>query len=94
MKLLITSPTVAPSLDGAQHLGLNTLVDLDAASAHGIVAAGRGLYLDAKDDPTTRGNAPGRNTASEAQVSAVRDALKAAGKAGDKAADKGTKPEA
>lgn len=80
MKLLITSPTVAPSLDGPQHLVRNSLADLEPAAAHGIVTAGRGLYIDPKDDPTTRGNAPGRNTASDAQVQAVRDALKAASK--------------
>lgn len=82
MKILITSDTVAPSIDGPQHLGRNTLADLEGTSAHGIVNAGRGLYIDPKDDPTTRGNAAGRYTASEAQVQAVRDAMKAAAKGG------------
>ena len=86
MKILITAPTVAPSLDGTQHLPRNTLADLEQSAAHAIVAAGRGLYIEPKDDPTTRGNAPGRNTASETQVQAVREALKAAAKAA-KAAD-------
>lgn len=76
MKLLITSDCAVPSMDGPQHLPANSFVELETASAHAVVAAGRALYIDPKDDP-------GRtkpNTASEARVAAVRAALDRADK--------------
>lgn len=76
MKLLITHNTITPSMDGPTHLPGNSLADVERDNAQALVQAGKALYIDAKDDPTTRGNAPGRWTASEAQVAAVRDALR------------------
>ena len=78
MKILITGDTFAPSLDGPTFLPVNTIADMDADSAKRIAQAGRGLFIDAKDDPTKRGNTPGVFTASEAQIKAASDAAKAA----------------
>ena len=77
MKILITQNTFAPSMDGATFLPAGSFAELEADSAKGIVVAGKGLYVDGKDDPTRRGNAAGQYTATEQQVSAVRDALAA-----------------
>jgi len=76
MKLIVTQDTFAPSMDGPTFLPANSLVELETASARGVVEAGKGLYIEPKDDPTTRGNAPGRWTASAEQVAAIRAALK------------------
>ncbi len=78
MKLVITADTFAPSVDGPVPLAANTLVDqLAPDTAHAIVRAGKGLYVDKKDDPT-RGNG---YTASAEYVRLVVDAAKAADKA-------------
>ena len=52
MKLLITAPTFAPSLDGPTFLGGNSFADLEEDNARAVVAAGKGLYIDGKDDKT------------------------------------------
>ena len=74
MKLLITQDTFAPSIDGAAFLAANTFVDLETDSARAIVTAGKGLYVDAKDDNSKIK----QNTASDARVKAVIEALEAA----------------
>jgi hypothetical protein len=76
MKLLITQDCAAPSMDGAAHLSANSVVEVEADVARGLVHAGRALYIDPKDDPS-RIKA---STAPEARVEAVRQALKAAAK--------------
>lgn len=81
MRMLITGDTFAPSLDGPVFLGINTLADMDADSAKRIAQAGRGLFVDAKDDPTRRANAPGAYTANAEQVRAATEAAAAAAKA-------------
>lgn len=52
MKLLITADTFAPSMDGPVHLPAHSFADLELDSARAIVQAGKGLYIDGKDDPT------------------------------------------
>lgn len=77
MKVLITQDTFVPSIDGPAFLPANSLADLEIDSAHGVVRAGKALYVDPKDDP-------GRTkqlTASDARVKAVQDAAKKSGKA-------------
>ena len=83
MKILITQDCAAPSMDGPVHLDANTLVDIEPDSARGIVAAGKGLYIDPKDDPSRVKVAP----ASESRVEAVRAALAAASRGKGKAAE-------
>lgn len=78
MKLLITQACATPSMDGPVHLDANTLVDVETDNARAIVAAGKGLYIDPKDD-LSRTKV---STASEARVEAVRAALASARKAG------------
>ena len=80
MKILITQDTFAPSMDGPVHLPAMSLAEMDTDMARAVVTAGKGLYIEPKDDPTTRGNATGRWTASEAQVSFAREAVAAAGR--------------
>ena len=76
MKILITQDCAAPSMDGALHLPANTLTELETDVVRAIVHAGKGLYVDPKDDPSKiKGQ-----TASEARIEAVRRALKAAKK--------------
>jgi hypothetical protein len=87
MKVLIIQDTFAPSLDGPSHLPANTLADLEADSAHAVVRATKGLYVDQKDDPT-RGK---QFTASDARLSAAREAA-AAAKAAAKSAAKAPAP--
>lgn len=82
MKVLIIAPCAAPSIDGPQHLPENTLQELETDVVHAIVHAGKGLYVDQKDDPS---RAKVR-TAGEGRIEAVRQAMKAASKAA-KAAD-------
>lgn len=77
MKILITLATFAPSLDGATYLPAGTLAEVETDTARAITVAGKGLYVDGKDDPTRRGNAPGAFTASEQQITAAREALAA-----------------
>jgi hypothetical protein len=81
MKLLITAPTFAPSMDGPVYLADNTFADADADTAHALVAAGKALYVDAKDDRTKRGDHPGMFTASAERVQLVSAALAAEKKA-------------
>lgn len=77
MKILITQDTFVPAIDGAQHCAANSVVDVETDTAHAVVSAGKGLYVDPKDD---RSRAKGQ-TASEARIEAVRAALKANKKA-------------
>jgi hypothetical protein len=74
MKILIIHATIAPSMDGPTFLPAQSLVEVETDAARAICAAGKALFVDAKDDPTTRGNRPGLWTATESQVSAVRTA--------------------
>jgi hypothetical protein len=76
MKILITQDCAVPSLDGPQHVPANTLQDFEADVVRALVHAGRGLYVDPKDDPSK----VKVNTAPEARVEALRKALKAAAK--------------
>lgn len=76
MKILIIAATFAPSLDGPTFLEGNSFADLEEDSARGVVAAGKGLHVDAKDDKT-RGKV---FTASKERVDAVVAAIKAAEK--------------
>jgi hypothetical protein len=77
MKLLITAACAVPSMDGPQHLEPNILVDVDTDMARALVHAGRGLYIDPKDDPS-RAKV---HVAPESRVEAIRQAGKAAAKA-------------
>jgi hypothetical protein len=77
VKLLITTDCAVPTMDGPTHVSANTLVDIDADTAHLLVQATRAQYIDPKDD-RSRSKV---NTASESRVEAVRAAIKAAGKA-------------
>jgi len=86
MKILITTATFAPSLDGPTYLPAGSFVELETDSARAVVIAAKGLYVDGKDDPTRRGQQPGQWTATEAQVTSARDALKAAEKSAKVAA--------
>lgn len=81
MKILIIVACAVPSMDGPQHLEANSFAELEEDSARGVVQAGRGLYVDSKDDKT-RGKS---FTASKERVEAVVAALKAAEKAAAKA---------
>lgn len=76
MKILITQDCACPSMDGPVHLDANSLVDVETDNARAIVAAGKALYIDPKDDPS-RAKV---STASESRVEAVRAALAAARK--------------
>lgn len=78
MKILIIHATIAPSMDGPTYLPPQSLVEVETDAARAICAAGKALFVDAKDDPTTRGNRPGLWTATESQVSAVRSAMRKA----------------
>ncbi len=77
MKLLIISACAVPSIDGPTHLEPNILVDVETDTARALVHAGRGLYIDPKDDPS-RAKV---HVAPESRVEAVRQAAKAAAKA-------------
>jgi hypothetical protein len=77
MKLLITTDTFAPSLDGAAHLPANTFAEVETDTGHALVAAGKALYVDPKDDRSRIKVA----TAAQARIDAVVAALKAAEKA-------------
>lgn len=81
MRMLITGDTFAPSLDGPVFLPINSMADMEADSAKRIAQAGRGLFIDAKDDPTRRGTAAGQFTATAEQVKAATEAAQAAEKA-------------
>ena len=81
MKILITVATFAPSLDGPTLLDANTFADLEEDSARAIVAAGKGLHVDGKDDKT-RGKA---FTASAERINATVAALRADKPSGKKA---------
>lgn len=76
MKILIIHDTIAPSIDGPTFLPAHSMVDVEIDAARAICAAGKALFVEPKDDPTTRGNAAGRWTATESQVSAVRAAMR------------------
>ena len=76
MKILITAATFAPSLDGPTFLDGNTFADLEEDSARSVVAAGKGLHVDAKDDKTRSKTF----TAGKERVDAVLAAIKAAAK--------------
>lgn len=76
MKILIIAATFAPSLDGPTFLDANSFVDLEEDSARGVVAAGKGLHVDSKDDKTRSKSF----TAPKERVDAVVAALKAADK--------------
>ena len=77
MKILITHDCAVPAMDGPAHVDANTLADLETDTARAVVAAGKGLYVDPKDDPS-RAKV---STASEARIEAVRAAIAAARKA-------------
>ena len=81
MKILITQDTYARSMDGPQHLAANTVVDVDPDAARAIASGGRALFVDAKDDPTSRNKQPGAFTAPADLVKEVLAAAKAAAKA-------------
>lgn len=89
MKLLITQACAAPTMDGTVHLDANTLVDIEPDNGHAIVAAGKGLYIDPKDDRSRTKT----STASEARVELVRNAL-AAGRKAAKPAGEGNATQA
>ncbi len=74
MKLLITQATFVPSIDGPAFLSAHETVDLEKDSAHAVVTAGKGLYIDKKDDPTRNKNF----TATDKQIEAAAVALVAA----------------
>ena len=76
MKLLIIAACAVPSLDGPQHLDSNTFAELEEDSARAVVAAGKGLHVDSKDDKTRSKSF----TAPKERVDAVVAALKAADK--------------
>jgi hypothetical protein len=80
MKIIITQDTFAPSMDGPVYLPAPSVVELETDAARGVVMAGKGLYVEPKDDPSARGNAPGTRTATEAQVKLARDAMAGARK--------------
>ncbi|MEY5100689.1 MAG: hypothetical protein RJA36_3408 [Pseudomonadota bacterium] len=82
MKLLITHACAAPTMDGPAHYDANTVAEFETDVAHAIVAAGKALYIEPKDDRSRTKVA----TASEARIEAVRSAMKAASKAAKKAA--------
>ena len=84
MKILITQDCAAPAMEGTQHLVVNVVVELEPDTVRAIVHAGKGLYVDPKDDPSRIKSA----TAPEARVAAVRAAMKADMKSPAKAADK------
>lgn len=73
MKILMTSDCAVPSLDGPQHVPASTVQEFDADTVRALVHAGRGLYIDPKDDPSKAKV----STAPEARVEAVRKAIKA-----------------
>lgn len=77
MKILITTDTFAPSMDGPQFLPANSFADVDKDGAGAIVQAGKALYVDPKDDPTRHK----QWTAPETRVKALVEALKSAEKA-------------
>jgi hypothetical protein len=81
MKILITSDTFAPSLDGPVFLSSNSFADVDKDTAAAIVHAGKALYVEPKDDPSRAK----QWTASESRVKGLIDALKAADKAAKQA---------
>ncbi len=78
MKILITADTFAPSLDGPAHLAANEVVDVEPDTGHALVQAGKGLYVDAKDDRSKAKVA----TASKERMAEVAAIAKAAAKAG------------
>ena len=86
MKMLITSATFAPGMDGPVMLDANSFAELDADVAVQLAACGRALYIDPKDDPSRRGNASGTRTATAEQIAAADAAGKAAAKAAKTAA--------
>ena len=77
MKILITQDTFVPSIDGPAFLAATSLADLEVDSAHGLVKAGKGLYVDPKDD-LSRIKV---STATESRIKAAQDAVEAAKKA-------------
>jgi hypothetical protein len=77
MKILITAPTFVPSIDGPAFLDTNTIADMETDSARAVVAAGKGLYVDRKDDNTKLG----QHTAPESLLKLLADAAAAATKA-------------
>lgn len=77
MKVLVIQDTFVPSIDGPAFLSANTLADLEADSAHNLVKAGKGLYVDPKDDPSRIKV----STASAERIKAAQDAIEAAKKA-------------
>lgn len=70
MKILCTAPTFVPSLDGPTYVAVNELIEVDADTGKGVVVAGKGLYIDKKDDPTKEKSF----TASDAQLEAAKKA--------------------
>lgn len=83
MKVLITSATFVPSLDGPTFLDGNSFADMDEDSARGVVQAGKGLFVDKKDDKTRSKSF----TASQEQIdAAVAAAAPAKPAKGDKPA--------
>jgi hypothetical protein len=77
MKILITEPTFAPGMDGPVFLAPNSFAEAESDTVRSLVAAGKALYIDGKDDPSRRGNTAGRHTATDEQLAAAQAAQKA-----------------
>lgn len=88
MKILITQACAAPAMEGSDHHDANTIADLAPDIARAIVQAGKGLYVDPKDDPSKIKGA----TAPEARIEAVRAAHKAAARAAKKSEGEAPSP--
>lgn len=76
MKLLITQDTFAPSLDGPTFIAAHEVIDIEPDHGHSIVAAGKGLYIDAKD---AKGRSPSL-VASDKRLEAAKAARAEAAK--------------
>lgn len=81
MKILCTAPTFVPSLDGPTYIDINEVIDVEPDTAKAVVVAGKGLYVDKKDDPTK-----GNHTATDRQLAAAKDARAEAKRAAAEAA--------
>jgi hypothetical protein len=84
MKILVTQDTFAPSLDGPTFISANEVVDIEVDHGHGIVVAGKALYVDQKD---AKGR-PAHLLASDKRLEAAAEARAAAAAAAQAAAQK------
>lgn len=82
MKIFITDNTFAPSIDGPALLEANEVVDVEVDTGHALVQAGKGLYVEPKDD---RSKTKGKVVSKE-RLQEVAAAHKAAAKQSAKAA--------